>query len=226
MPFGVERPALSVHGGSAAMQRLLSQIGRSQRLAVVNHLKRSPEGLTVAALAARMDMSYMGTKQHCIELEGDGYVDTFRRHRGVGRPELLYRLTEKAQILFPQEDNALCISLLEQARKLFGATAPEKILYLHFQKKTAAYQEEIPDGPPDGRARALARLREKEGYMAELADDPLRLIERHHPMRGLFDAFPAAVDLERDMIQRVLGVPVRREISRTGAAYEAVYFFG
>src|SRR5688572_32874603 len=100
------------------MQRLLSQIGRSQRLAVVNHLKRSADGLTVAVLAARLGMSYMGAKQHCIELERDGYVDTFRRHRGVGRPELLYRLTTKAQDLFPQADNTLSISLLEQARKL------------------------------------------------------------------------------------------------------------
>jgi predicted ArsR family transcriptional regulator len=193
---------------------------------VVNHLKRSAEGLTVAELAARLGMSYMGAKQHCIELERGGYLDTFRRHRGVGRPELLYRLTDKAQDLFPQADNALSRSLLEQARKLFGAGAPEKMLYLHFQEKGAGYAEKLKGDSLSERATAFARLRDREGHMAECAAEPLRLIERHHPMLGLFEVFPAAADMERDMIQRILGVPVRREVSRIGGNYEAVFFLG
>jgi len=208
------------------MQRLISQIGRSQRLAVVNHLKRSADGLTVAELAARLGMSYMGAKQHCVELERDGYVDTFRRHRGVGRPELLYRLTTKARDLFPQADNSLSISLLGQARKLFGPGAPEKMLYLHFQQKATDYAAKIKGGTPLERAASLARLREKEGHMAEFADDPPRLIERHHPMLALMDAFPGIPDLESDVIQRLLGVTVRREVSRIGGNYECVFFLG
>jgi predicted ArsR family transcriptional regulator len=206
------------------MQRLLSQIGRSQRLAVVNHLKRSAEGLTVAALAARLGMSYMGVRQHCVELERDGYLDTFRRHRGVGRPELLYRLTAKAQDLFPRTDNALSLSLLEQARKLFGSGAPEKMLYLHFQKKAAGYAEKIKGESLPERAAAFARLREREGHMAECVQEPLRLIERHHPMLGLFEVYPAAADMERDIVQRVLGAPVRREVTQVGGNYECVFF--
>ena len=56
------------------MQRLISQIGRSQRLSVINALKHSPE-LTVQELADRMNMSYMGVKQHCLDLAKDGYLD-------------------------------------------------------------------------------------------------------------------------------------------------------
>lgn len=208
------------------MQRLLSQIGRSQRLAVVNHLKRSAAGLTVAELAARLDMSYMGAKQHCIELERDGYLDTFRRHRGVGRPELIYRLTAKAQDLFPQADNRLSLSLLEQARKLFGSGAPEKMLYLHFQERAADYAGKLKPGSLPERAAALVKLREKEGHMAEFAANPPRLIERHHPMLGLMDVYPQTADLERDLFQKLLGVPVRREVSRVGGNYECVFFLG
>jgi predicted ArsR family transcriptional regulator len=205
------------------MQRLLSQIGRSQRLAVVNHLKRSAEGLTVAELAARLGMSYMGVKQHCIELERGGYLDTFRRHRGVGRPELLYRLTAKAQDLFPRADNGLSLSLLEQARKLFGSGAPEKLLFLHFQQKAADYAGKIKGDSLPERLASLARLRDREGHMAECAENPLRLIERHHPLMDLFDVYPAAADMERDIIQKVLGAPVRREITRVGGNYEATF---
>jgi predicted ArsR family transcriptional regulator len=137
---------------------------------------------------------------------------------------LLYRLTAKAQDLFPQADNALSLSLLDQARKLFGPGAPEKMLYLHFQEKAAGYAEKVKGDLPAERAASLARLRDREGHMAECAQDPLRLIERHHPMLGLFEVYPAAADMERDVMQRVLGVSVRREVTRVGGNYEAVFF--
>jgi len=209
------------------MQRLISQIGRSQRLAVVNLLKRKPEGIPVKALAERLDMSYMGVKQICLDLEKGGYLDTFRRNRGVGRPEVLYRLTAKANDLFPQAENTLAISLLNNARKLFGPQSADKLLFLHFQEKAAAYQEKIKSDDPAARLRALVRLREAEGYMPELAENPLRIIERNHPMQPLFEAFPGAVAMERDLIQKVLSRPVRREQTACPpGTYECVFFVG
>ena len=205
------------------MQRLISQIGRSQRLAVVNLLKRS-QGLTVREMSHRLGMSYMGVKQHCLNLERDGYLGTFRRHRGVGRPELLYQLTTKAQDLFPQADNVLSISLLEQARKLYGATAAEKILFLHFQEKAKSYAQKVQGETPSDRAKSFARLRDREGHMADFETQPApHIIERHHPMQALFEAFPEAAAMERDMFQRVLGVAIRREKRQAGGTFDYVF---
>ncbi len=204
-----------------SMQRLFTQIGRSQRLCVVHLLKREG-GLSVRELAKRLDMSYMGVKQHCIELERDHYVDTTRRNRGVGRPELIYRLTGRAHDLFPKADNALGISFLAQAKKLFGAGAPQKMLYLHFQQLAAGYREQVGDGSPRERARKFAKVRDREGFMATyLAEPTPRIIERHHPMQELLDVHPEAAALEIEMIQHVLGGPVSREVSAD--PYQCVY---
>lgn len=208
------------------MQRLLSQIGRSQRLAIVNILKRS-QGLTVTELSGRLDMSYMGIKQHCLDLEKDGYVDTFRRHRGVGRPELLYRLTSKSQDLFPQADNSLSISLLEQARKLFGPSAPGKMLFFHFQKQGEDYAAKLRGETPAERAKWLVRFREKEGHMADFElGPPCRIIERHHLLQKLFEAYPEAMLMEQEMFQRILGTSVKREQKLVGGLYECVFLIG
>ncbi len=59
-------------------QRLLAEIGRTQRLEIGNALKRS-RGLSVNEMVDRMRMSYMGIKQHCLTLQRDGYLDTWRR---------------------------------------------------------------------------------------------------------------------------------------------------
>ncbi|CAN5458695.1 transcriptional regulator [soil metagenome] len=207
------------------MQRLISQIGRSQRLAVINALKHSPE-LTVQELADRMNMSYMGVRQHCLDLAKDGYLDTRRQHNGVGRPQLLYFLSKKAQDLFPQADNALAVSLLEQARKLFGVSAAEKILFLHFQEKTKDYASRIKGDTLVERLKWLTRLRDKEGHVATLETDPaLKITERHHPSWALFQAFPEAASMERDMLQKVLGVSVRREAKIDENSYECSFFF-
>ncbi len=180
--------------------------------------------MTVRELAGELGMSYMGAKQICLDLEKDGFLQTFRRHHGVGRPEILYSLTEKAQALFPQADNVVVLSLLDQARKLFGAGAPEKLLYLHYQKLTESYLARLGDiSDPAERAGKLARIRDQEGYIANLLEDPLRIVERHHPLQGVLDTYPEIVTLEKDMFQKVLRLSVTREQTGSGPAMQTVY---
>src|SRR5436305_15081742 len=97
-------------------QRLLAEIGRTQRLEIVNALKRS-RGLSVNELVDRMRMSYMGIKQHCLTLQRDGYLDTWRRPQRMGRREMVYRLTRGAQDLFKAESNGLTLNCLDSRKQ-------------------------------------------------------------------------------------------------------------
>ena len=140
-------------------QQLLSEIGRTQRLEILNTLKRT-KGLSVNELVAKMKMSYMGIKQHCIDLHRRGYLETWRRPGRVGRPEMLYRLTDKAHGLFENESNAATVRLLSAARKLFGASAPEKLLFTFFQEKADEFAARLKAGG-ELLARDLVRHPEK-----------------------------------------------------------------
>jgi hypothetical protein len=42
-------------------------------------------------------------------------------------------------------------------------------------------------------------------------------------MQALFAVFPEAAAMERDLFQRVLGVPIRREQRQAGGTYEYVF---
>src|SRR4030081_1069013 len=92
-------------------QRLISEIGRTQRLEIINSLKRT-RGMSVNELVGRMNMSYMGIKQHCITLHRDGYLDTWRRPQRMGRPEMVYRLTARTHDLFQADSNQLTPELV------------------------------------------------------------------------------------------------------------------
>ncbi len=195
-------------------QRLLETVGRSARLKVLNELKRTPTGMAVAELAGRLGMSYMGVKDLCIDLEKRGLLDTRRQPATIGRPLMLYRLTANAHELFPTASNALTIHLLEASQKLYGPSAPEKLLLVTFQRKAEEYQRRLKGTSLRERAKSLAALRDEDGHMTEWqpdADGEMRILEHHSPILDVLRAFPLVGKLETDLFSRLLKVPVRRE---------------
>jgi predicted ArsR family transcriptional regulator len=189
----------------------ISEVGRSQRMRIIEALKKT-QGLSVNELAERLKLSYMGVKQHCDELERNGYVDTWRRPKPVGRPEMIYRLTPKARTFFPTATNATTIEILNAANRLYGHAAAEKLLYSVFAMKTEEYIRKLRGNTLPEVAEMLAKIRSQEGYMSEYsADDPAAIIEYHSPIYDLLEAFPLVKRLEREMMERILGVRVERE---------------
>src|SRR4051794_39158219 len=151
-------------------QRLIAEIGRTQRLEIINSLKRT-RGLSVNELVDKMKMSYMGIKQHCITLHRDGYLDTWRRPQKMGRPEMVYRLTRRSHDLFQADSNQLTQDFLKAAEEIYGPNAPEKLLYNVFKKKTAALKLKAKGDSVAERAKWLAHFRDGEGYMSQFVND-------------------------------------------------------
>jgi predicted ArsR family transcriptional regulator len=209
-------------------QQLLAEIGRTQRLEILNTLKRT-RGLSVNELVSRMKMSYMGIKQHCLTLERDGYLDTWRRPQKMGRPEMVYRLTRRTHDLFPCDSNELTLQLLTSAKDIYGTNAPEKLLYNVFEKKTASTKSKVKGENIAERAKWLAKQRETEGYMSQFITEESeggpQILECHSPIMNLLDQYPIVGRLEQDLFEAVLGTSVRREETRTSGLYECAFYF-
>jgi predicted ArsR family transcriptional regulator len=208
-------------------QRLLAEIGRTQRLEILNSLKRT-RGMSVNELVEKMGMSYMGIKQHCLTLQRDGYLDTWRRPQKMGRPEMVYRLTRRSHDLFPADSNQFTLELLGSIRDIYGANAPEKFLYNVFEKRTAELRAKVKGENVVERAKWLARVRDNEGYMAQFLSsekDGPQILECHSPILNLLEKFPIVGRLEQDMFEAVLGTSVRREETRTSGLYECAFYF-
>ncbi len=209
-------------------QQLLAEIGRTQRLEILNTLKRT-RGLSVNELVAKMKMSYMGIKQHCLTLERDGYLDTWRRPQKMGRPEMVYRLTQRTHGLFPCDSNDLTLELLKSVGEIYGPNAEEKLLYSVFERKTAALKSKVSGDNVAERAKWLAKQREDEGFMSQVVTEETeggpQILECHSPIMNLLDQYPIIARLEQDLVEGVLGVPVRREETRTSGLYECAFYF-
>ena len=167
--------------------KVIRDIAKPQWFEIVLLLKRSV-GLSVSELSKHLGMSYMGVKQHCIELEKRGYVDTWRRPKEIGRPEKAYRLTQKANALFPEVGSHLTLEILASIKATSGSNSAEKLLFAYFQKLGHSYEAKVKGESIIERATALARLRDREGRLASFesdADDQFRIVEYHDPMQAI-----------------------------------------
>ncbi|MGI8890577.1 MAG: helix-turn-helix transcriptional regulator [Chthoniobacterales bacterium] len=208
-------------------QQLLAEIGRTQRLEILNTLKRT-RGLSVNQLVAKMKMSYMGIKQHCLTLERDGYLDTWRRPQKMGRPEMVYRLTRRSHALFQADSNAFTLDLLQSIEEIHGLNAPEKLLYNLFERKTNDLKNRVQGDSIENRAKSLAFFRDEEGHMSQYVNDPSdgpQILECHSPIMNLIEKYEIIGRLENEMFEKILGTQVRREETRTSGLYEAAFFF-
>ena len=208
-------------------QRILAEIGRTQRLEILNSLKRS-KGMSVNELVRKMKMSYMGIKQHCLTLQRDGYLDTWRRPQKMGRPEMVYRLTRRTHDLFQTDSNQFTLELLRAAQDTYGPNAAEKLLYNVFERKTANLKSKVKGEDVAERAKWLSKVRDGEGYMSQFSTDEAggpQILECHSPILNLIERYPIVGRLEQDLFEAVLGTSVRREESRNSGLYECAFYF-
>ena len=191
---------------------------KPQWCAVLTALKHSG-GLPVTDLARQVEASYMAVKQHCEDLKKLGYLDRSRVPRTVvGRPEIFYSLSAKADALFPQAGVSFTLDLLDELKSLLGENTPDKLLFQHFQKQQEKWLPLLSQAPSlMEKVTKLAALREKEGCHVRCVAGPengVSIEEFHNPLQRVFERYPRAVAMEQRMIEQLLGTRViRRELS-------------
>lgn len=203
---------------------LLRDIVHSPALDVILLLKQST-GLSVNELCKEMKMSYMGVKQHCVELEKRRLVDTWRRPKTTGRPEKIYRLTDKLNPLFPEMGNEWTLELLESAEQVFGERAAAKLLFAYFQKRTERWLRVVKAESLAGRLKELARQRVTEGFLTVVRESEggLEMVDHHNPFGAVGPRFPLVFELDREGIERVLRVPIVQKMEEAGALKRVIH---
>ena len=92
---------------------------QTTRQEILQHLQRNGRA-TVKELGQLLGLTSTGIRQHLTVLERDGLVLAREERGGVGRPTLVYSLTDKAEALFPRSYDELANNLLEEIRASEG----------------------------------------------------------------------------------------------------------
>lgn len=175
----------------------------------------------ITELSRHTGASYMAVKTHCEELLKAGYVLRTRVPRAeVGRPEIFYSLSPKADALFPAAGIAFTLELLEEMKPMFGENAPERVLFQHFETRRDQWTRELAKTSGlEARLRRLGELRIRSGcsgfFERNGAETPA-LVEIHNPLHAVFERFPRAVTMEQRAMEGALGCRLHRAERPTG----------
>jgi predicted ArsR family transcriptional regulator len=187
------------------------------RRSILLHLRRTGPS-SPDAIAGAVGASRSGVAQQLRALETAGLVSRTTERPGVGRPRHVYDVTADAQDLFPSNYDGLAAGLLAAIVEVGGDSLVEDILGARRRQAEARLRAEIDASLPAGatleeRMRALARVQDELGYLAEVQADEggLRLVEHNCAVLDVARGLPAACAAELDLFSGVLGVPVVRE---------------
>jgi predicted ArsR family transcriptional regulator len=197
--------------------KILRRLAKPHWFDIMELIKCS-DGLSVGDLAEGLGMSYMGVKKHCLAMHKLGWLDTWRSPKTLGRPEKLYRLTEKVAPLFPPIGNEVCLAILAAAAQL-ESNAAEKLLLAFFRGQTEKLAATVTGDSVQERAECLATARMAAGYYSRCEwseAEGLRIEEFHQPLQPLFEKYPTLERMEVQMFERLLGARVERSVSRAG----------
>jgi predicted ArsR family transcriptional regulator len=162
----------------------------------------------VPGLARLLGVNPNAVRQQLEALHREGLVDMRTARRGVGRPTQLWSLTPKAESLFPQAYGAMAVDLLRRLREIDGEGKIQKLFERRTRELLKEYRKRLQGKPAPERLRELARIRDREGYMARTS--PGGLTEHHCPIAALAKEFPLVCQYEKLLFEAALGVKVDR----------------
>jgi predicted ArsR family transcriptional regulator len=187
---------------------------------------RGPQ--TAQSLAAMLDMTSMGARQHLQALEAEALASTYDQIEKRGRPSRYWQLTPKANSRFPDRHNDLTIHMIDAVKKVFGEEGMDKLIEEREKSSLQLYQQALSGCETLlEKAEALAQIRTDEGYMATVESDEsgIRLFENHCPICDAATSCQNFCRSELFIFSQVLGedVDVQRKEHIVSGARRCTY---
>jgi predicted ArsR family transcriptional regulator len=186
---------------------------QSTRQEILEILKEEGQA-TVEDLAERLELTPMTIRHHLNVLQAQGLVMTskVRRLQKVGRPRLVYALTEAADELFPQNYGNLARLIVGEVKDTVGVEETKAIL----RRVAERLAEEAPPFTADQtfgeRVAQVSDFMEEQGFLTrwEETDEGYVLTNVNCPYRRVTREHGEVCIMDTELISRLLGVEPRR----------------
>ncbi|MCI4365665.1 MAG: ArsR family transcriptional regulator [Thermoplasmata archaeon] len=197
----------------------------SAKREILHLLKRRP-GASLAEVATELQVSKAAILGHLAPLEAEGLVERAYRAGQVGRPRVVFRLTDRAADLFPQGYTEMSLCALDFIERRMGRTGVVQLLQERAHEMEDRHRDRLALPQLRDRVGELARIRTEGGYMAETGArnrGSFEILEHNCPILALAGRFPEACETERRMFEVLLRARV--DVNHRLAAGDSVCRF-
>jgi len=170
--------------------------------------------LSIEDLSKELHITSMGIRQHLLSLERKGYINYVTKRQGIGRPAFLYRLTEKAQNLFPSVYDEFILDTFKDIENNEGKQKIEELFKWRKNRLLKDLKESLPEKKtlPDTLS-VITNLLDTKGYLSELQDtnNHYSLKVFNCPIYRLASEYREACRFDLLMFKELIGKEVSRE---------------
>ena len=182
---------------------------KSTREKIMRTLLAFPKS-TINDLADAVGINGISIRHHLISLEADDLVTSSEERHGVGRPHLVYSLTDKGIEQFPSSYLRLTQRILDSLKDKLSKAEIEKVFTQIGKDIAATYGSELENKPTEDRIRLLESVLSKEGFIVEWEkdEDAITLISLSCPYFRIGLDHPEICALDNALISAFVAEPV------------------
>jgi len=169
--------------------------------------------MTVSQIAKDLRITHIGVRHHLSSLLAEGMIAGREERHGIGRPHLVYRLTEIALDCNPSKYYKFTNFLLDRLKETLPPETVDRLLREVASSIAGEWKTELDPIPWPLRIDRLVQLLARDGFIAQVEEsgpDQYRLLELACPYSKISLRHPEVCALDASIFSRALGTQVER----------------
>ena len=167
---------------------------------------------TINELANAVNIHPISARHHLTNLQMEGLVTADEERHGVGRPRLVYFLTEDGMEKFPTRYLRLTTRLLAQMKETMPAPVVSKLFSQIAEDMASDYTDQVKDLSMEERLDFVKALLAEEGFTVdwEKQGDQYHIHEISCPYYQIGINHPEVCTVDQALISKMLALPAEK----------------
>lgn len=184
---------------------------KSTKDRILQTLLRKPK-IAINEIAEAVGINPISVRHHLTNLQMEGLVAAEEERHGVGRPRLVYSLTEDGMERFPTKYLRLTTRLLSQMKETMPGSVVAQLFNQVAEELANQYADDIKDLNMEERLDFVKELLAQEGFTVEweLKDGQYEIHEISCPYYQIGIAHPEVCTVDQTLISKMLAVPANK----------------
>lgn len=184
---------------------------KSTRERILHTLVSQPRS-TINELADSVGINAISVRHHLTSLEAEGLVTAEEERHGVGRPRLVYFLTEKGLERFPTRYLRLTNRLLDQIKETLPQNTVRNIFNQMAGELASLAAQQAQSMNTEEKLDLVKELLGQEGFLVEWEklNDQYQIHEITCPYYHIGQNHPEVCSVDQTVISKVLNIPVEK----------------
>jgi DeoR family suf operon transcriptional repressor len=184
---------------------------KSTKDRILQTLLRKPR-ITINEIAEAVGINAISVRHHLSNLEKEGLIAAEEERHGVGRPRLVYSLTEDGMERFPTKYLRLTTRLLAQMKETMPGPVVTQLFNQVAEDLANQYAADIKGLSMEERLDFVKELLAQEGFTVEweLKDGQYQIHEISCPYYQIGVSHPEVCTMDQTLISKMLAVPANK----------------